>query len=632
MGRVVAMYPSNMPAPFTSCLDVLAIGLASPPRVDKDCMEIRYLVSRIVKDQPLRFSLSVAVLAVAGLLEGIGVAAIVPMLQIIESGTSSTVSVGTFGRVITAILAVFRLPFNLATMLGVILVFILGSELATLLQQKLLAGSSARFEASLRKKLFGAVFEAGWPYFVRTKATNLISALLADTSRGGTAYVVLVQMLGGVIMVLVYVGLALALSWQMTLAVAVVSGIVVFLLRNRANRGTKFGQAIVTADAEIYSETQENVTAAKLVKASAAEGEVLRRFDALTETRQRIQYRNAMNQAWLKTLYDSASVATVFLSIYVAVTYFGITSATLTVFLFAFYRLSPRISNLQANQSYLLSLVPGLRQVDEYMATAVAMREESGSTPLGQFSDAVSLVDVSFSYDPEHPVLCHIDLAIPHGESTAIVGPSGAGKTTVMDLVMGLLLPQGGDILVDGTSLKDVRLLDWRRQIGYVPQDASFFHATVAENIAWGYQQASRDAVVAAAKLAHADEFVAGLPEGYDTIIGDRGVKLSGGQRQRLALARAIVRNPSILVLDEATSALDAEAEEKIQRAVDGLAGSMTILIVTHRLATVKGCHLIHVLEDGALVESGSWSQLLALKGRFAELVKLQNLDGNDGR
>jgi ABC-type multidrug transport system fused ATPase/permease subunit len=302
------------------------------------------------------------------------------------------------------------------------------------------------------------------------------------------------------------------------------------------------------------------------------------------------------------------------------------TIATLTVFLFAFYRLSPRLSSLQVNQSRVLSYVPGIRRVAEYTATAIAFREESGDAALGQFSDAIRLTNVSFSYDTEHPVLHHINLKIPHGESTAIVGPSGAGKTTVMDLIMGLLLPETGDLLVDGTSLRDMRLSDWRRQIGYVPQDASFFHATVAENIAWGLADASRGDVIEAAKLADADEFIRCFPEGYDTIIGDRGMRMSGGQRQRLALARAIVRKPSILVLDEATSALDAESEERVQFAVDRLSGSLTTLIVTHRLATVRGCSLIYVLDSGTLIESGSWNELLARRGQFAELVELQTL------
>jgi ATP-binding cassette subfamily C protein len=589
-------------------------------------MQIRYLISRLWKEQPLRFSLSVVALTVAGLLEGVGVAAIVPMLQIIQAGNSAASSVGRIGRAITAILRIFHLPLNLASVLGFILVVILASEVATLLQQKVLAGSTALLEATLRKRLFRAVFEASWPFFLRTKTNDLVSALMNDTSRASQAYTTLAQVIGAIILVVVYLALALVLSWQMTLAIIIVSGIVVLLLRHRASRGTKFGQEMSRVDGEIYGATAEDLAAAKLVKASSCETGLRERFDVLTAIRQRVQYRNAMNQAWLARLYDSATIVTVFVGIYAAITFFGMSIPSLTVFLFIYYRLAPRITNLQSNQSLILSLVPGLVRVDEYTEAAEALRERSGGAPLKKFSDAIRLDDVSYAYDSEHTVIHHIGLVIPHGQSTAIVGPSGAGKTTVMDLIMGLLLPESGDILVDGESLKDIHLNDWRRQIGYVPQDASFFHATVADNIAWGFEDASRDEVVEAAKLADADEFILCLPDGYDTIIGDRGVRLSGGQRQRLALARAIVRKPSILVLDEATSALDAESEAKVQHAVDRLTGSLTVLIVTHRLATVTGCDLIHVLDKGRLVESGTWDELLARKGRFAELVERQAL------
>ncbi len=590
-------------------------------------MQIRYLVSRILRDQPLRFSLSVVTLTVAGLLEGVGVAALVPMLQIAENADMRGASGDGIGRFVGVVLESMHLPFNLATSLGFILVAILASEGASLLQQRLLADSSELFQASLRKRLFAAVTDADWPYFVRTKTADLISALISATDRAGAAYFTLVQMLGAIIVVLVYTALTVVLSWQMTLAVVVTSGVVVFLLRHRARRGTKFGQDVNRVDAEIQSETQENLTAAKVVKASSAESEVQRRFDALTEVRQRVRYRNVMNQAWLKTLYESATIVTIFIGIYAAITFFGMSVATLTVFLFAYYRLSPRISTLQANQSFLLSLVPAVIRVDEYTAAAAASREKTGDARLGQFSDSIELDDVSFAYGADLPVLRQVSLSIPHGGSTAIVGASGAGKTTVLDLILGLLRPDSGDVLVDGSSLRDVRLKDWRRQIGYVPQDASFFHATVAENIAWGFEGASREDIVEAAKLADADEFILGFPEGYDTIIGDRGMRMSGGQRQRLGLARAIVREPSILVLDEATSALDAESEEKVQSAVERLTGTLTVLIVTHRLATVRGCGLIHVLDNGRLIESGSWDELLRRRGKFAELVDLQTLE-----
>lgn len=585
---------------------------------------IRYLVARLLEEQWPRFTLLVIATALAGLLEGVGVAAIVPLMQIIEKGRGA--STGHMARIVGAALKLVGLPFALLGVLAFILGFILASQVLILAQQKLLSSSTVRFEARLRSRLFDAVMDAGWPLFLRTKSGDLVSRLSIDTVRAGYAYMTLVQMLSTLIIVFVYVGVAVTVSWQMTLAVAVTSLCVVVLLRRRAAHGTRYGRTLTETDAEIMTETQENVAAAKLVKAYAAQDEIERRFAHLTSRRGRTQYKNMMNQAWLSTLYNSATISSVFIGIYLAVTHLGMTSGNLVVFLFVFYRLSPRISNIQANYSQVLSFIPGLREVDSLTATAQAMKEHSGAEPLTAFRSQIDFCDVSFAYSPGTPILEHLDLSIPKGAAVAIVGPSGSGKTTIVDLMMGLLVPNSGEILVDGVPLTNIKLGDWRQRVGYVPQDAAFFHASVKDNIAWGNVNVSLEDIIEAARLAFADDFVAALPEGYDTIIGDRGVRLSGGQRQRLALARAVLRKPDILILDEATSALDAESEDKIQKAVDRLAESTTIVTVTHRLATVRGSSFVYLIENGELVESGSWDELVARRGRFRQLTELQGL------
>jgi len=270
--------------------------------------------------------------------------------------------------------------------------------------------------------------------------------------------------------------------------------------------------------------------------------------------------------------------------------------------------------------------VPALRIVDEMTAEARAAKEETGTQTAPLLKHGVSLDHVSFQYREDATVLKDVSLAIPKGSTVAIVGPSGSGKTTIVDLLLAVIAPTGGSVDVDGESLTEIDLCGWRRQIGYVAQDSSFFYDTVRRNIAFGCSDATDERIEEAAKLAYADGFIAELPEGYDTIIGDRGVRLSGGQRQRLALARAIVRQPEILILDEATSALDSESEQKIQIAVDQLAQHMTVVIVTHRFSTVRNADVIHFLEHGCLVESGSWDELLAKGGRFAEMQDKQSL------
>jgi ATP-binding cassette subfamily C protein len=239
---------------------------------------------------------------------------------------------------------------------------------------------------------------------------------------------------------------------------------------------------------------------------------------------------------------------------------------------------------------------------------------------------SVEFRDVCFGYD-KTSVLEGIDLKIPVGQTVGLVGPSGSGKSTVADLLIGLIKPVKGLILVDDEILTPGIVRAWRKLIGYVSQDTFLFNDTVRSNLLWACPGASEEEMMGALKLAAADEFVSRLPNGMDTLLGDRGVRLSGGERQRLSLARAILRKPSLLILDEATSNLDSKSEMRIQAAVEGLHGSLTTLVITHRLSTLRNADTIYILENGRIVEHGSWSDLVAMNGKFLNLCLTQGME-----
>jgi ATP-binding cassette, subfamily C, bacterial len=581
-------------------------------------------IRRLLREQPLRFTAVVVSAALAGVLDGVWIAALVPLLDVLGGKGSG----GSVGALVGGALGVLGVEVSLPAILGFVLFFVLAQQVATVAQAKIAWGSIYRFESDLRNRLYSAVFDAGWPFFVGEKTGDLVNALTVESTRASTAYNYLNQLLSIGLVVAAYIALAFLLSVPMTLIVVVAGATFAFGLRKKVARGTRFGLDVTDLNQDVQGAALENISGAKLVKGVGAERDSVARFGDTVRRLANKQYRMQMNQAWVKLIYDSLSAVVVVVGIWLATTQFRMALAELMVFLVIFARIAPRISNLALLQHNLLAFLPALDRIDDLTAEASSMREESGETRLAPFRDAIELRGVTFGYDPDEPVVRDLDLTIQAGGTTAVVGPSGAGKTTIIDLVMRLILPQAGTAEVDGVPMAELDVADWRRRIGYVAQDAVLFHASVRDNIAFGAPDATEDEIREAARLAFADEFISEMQDGYDTVVGDRGMRLSGGQRQRIALARAIVRRPEILILDEATSALDAESETKIQAAVAALAQRLTVLIVTHRLATVRDAGTIYVLDDGRLVERGTFDELVAAGGRFEELRRLQALDG----
>jgi len=577
---------------------------------------------------PWRLALAAALLVVSGVSEGLSLLLLVPLLRFVGLDPAA----GTTGRIdqtIASALAWANVP---RTLVAVLFLYVAAASL-----QVLLVRYQAIFNIALeqdivrrlRRRLYRSMFSAGWPFLARQRSADLIHVLTHELDRMGAATGQLSATVAGMFVGLVYFGLALALSPAMT-AMVLASGLLLLaMLRGGSRRARAAGVEFSRASAAMYGAAIEHLGGIKTIKGQSREDRAVALFAGAADALAVAHVRAADANSRSKAGYDLGAVCVLAVTLYLAIDTLRVPSATLLLLLFLFARIMPRLAALQQGFHQYLTLLPSVQSVSGWQAKLDAAAEQDTVADPRPFrlTGDIRFDGVSFAYADGAPTtLRDIDLVLRAGETTAIAGSSGAGKSTLADLLMGLLIPIEGIITIDDEPLDRNRLRAWREQIGYVAQDTFLLHDTVRANLLWADPDASDADIDRALRLSAADGFVAVLPDGLDTVIGDRGVKLSGGERQRLALARALLRKPALLILDEATSALDSENEQRIQHAIERLRGSMTILVIAHRLSTIRGADVIHVIEQGRLVESGDWDTLLALPGgRFQQLCAVQD-------
>jgi len=416
-------------------------------------------------------------------------------------------------------------------------------------------------------------------------------------------------------------------EWRLALLAMAVFPLAVFLILWLGKRTRRVSQATQVSNAHLYTVLQESLIGQRIVKAFARENYEEQRFKTANwgyfRTRMQLNSVRELSPPIMEFLGSLGMAGIIFYGGY-AVIQGTSTPGTFFSFLAALLMLYQPIKSLSAVQNIVQEGLAAATRVFGLMDRDPEIKDRLGAVPLPPLQKDIVYQKVAFAYENGRTVLQDIDLAVSRGEIVALVGPSGAGKSTLLNLLPRFYEVSEGALTIDGVDIRDVTLNSLRAQIGVVTQQTILFNDTVRHNVLYGNLSASEADIIAALQAAHAYNFVAALPEGLDTLIGEQGVRLSGGERQRLAIARALLKDPPILILDEATSSLDSESEREVQQALDSLIVGRTTLVIAHRLSTVRNAHRIVVLEDGRIVETGSHSDLLAAGGLYRRLYEMQ--------
>ena len=555
--------------------------------------------------------------------EAIGIALFFPLFTL---GAQSAPT-DPIARLFGSVFAFLHLPFSPGAALPIIagiFVFKGALQYATTIYQVSLTHHVVR---ELRRRVLRAIGRADYQYLSGKSAGYSANLVVNEVTRAASAFQHFVRSMPPLVNATVLFGIVLFIDWRLTIVCVFMALTMVGFLRFSGRVAAHHSRLFSNESSRLTSLLIQAVHAFKYLRATAGFGVFETRMLETSDRALRADFKASGAGAVMNSIAQPVMV--LFLSgvLYYRAVIRGEQLASLFILLIYFQRIMGEMFALQTSWQTFCGYMGSVEMLRDSVDENEANAERGGSEPFSALDEAIVCEGLSFAYRPDVPVLTDIALRIPRRTTVAFVGESGSGKSTLVDLVSGTLRPGQGAVRYDGRALTELDIASVRRRIGYVPQDAIVFDDTVANNIALWRPEMAASRIEAAAQHAHCADFILTMPQGYASQIGDRGVMLSGGQRQRLAIARELVKDPEILILDEATSALDSGSERAIKQSIDELQGKMTIIIIAHRLSTVRSADRIYVLHEGRIVEQGSYDELVAQpNSRFKQMVDLQSL------
>ncbi|WP_164667432.1 ABC transporter ATP-binding protein [Virgibacillus doumboii] len=564
-----------------------------------------------------------------GLLEGVAILLLIPLISI-----SGIIDMGVEGIPLLNNLGFIE---NIPPLIGlpVILTFYVLLVIGQNIVRRQLTVKNTEIQQGflryMQVETYKSILHSNWQFFVKQRKSDLVNILTSEIGRSSMGAYSVLKFISSTAFSAIQIGLAFILSPSITIFVLLCGLILIFFNRKFLKRSLALGRRNFELGREYLGGVTDQMNGIKDIKSNTLEDSRMVWFQSITKDMKNQQVEYTRLKATSQLYYKVASALLIAVFIYFALMMFQAQAAQLLLITAIFSRLWPTVAGIQASLEQIASTIPSFKAVIALQNECKIAREfeknkEEKIIPL-QVQNGIECDHIHFRYNQRknNYALKDIDITIPATQMMAFVGRSGAGKSTLIDILLGLNKPEKGQVIIDGVPLTSDQLLAWRRSISYVPQDPFLFNTSIRDNLLLVEPDASEEQMWDALDFSSAAEFVSKLPDGLDTLIGDRGIKLSGGERQRLVLARAILRNPSILVLDEATSSLDTENEAKIQEALDRLKGKMTIIVIAHRLSTIRNADQVVVLEEGEIVQKGGFTQLAGEKrSTFSYLLQNQ--------
>ena len=592
-----------------------------------------YLILREFKHFRKLAILAVVLSFLAATFEGVSIGFLLSFLQSLTSPDGKPIQTG-IGWIDIWILGVNTSPTSrLYRISALILVSSWIRSIFNYLSQVYMEVTQLSLLERLRIQIFEQFQALSLSYFAKVKSGELINTITSEIERIKYAFNGVAFLLTRSLTIIIYLVSMLLISWQLTLISVMLFSLLIVGLSTLNGKVREASFEISAASGHFISTAIEFINGIRTVHAFATQDFERKRYynaaSNLVSTSMKIVRRTAIIKPLAEGLGTTILIGMIATAFGLFVTKGTLQVGSLLTFFFLLFRLVPVIQDINGARASLASLQGAVDNIKELLRTDNKQYFQNGDMEFVGLKRSIELVSVDFAYDASNWVLNNVTLTIEQGQMTALVGASGAGKTTLADLIPRFYDPTHGKVLIDGVDLRHLEIDSLRRKLAVVSQDTFIFNTSVRNNIAYGTERASQVEIEEAARQANALEFIQQMPEGFDTQLGDRGMRLSGGQRQRLAIARALLRNPEILILDEATSALDSVSERLIQESLEKLSVGRTVIAIAHRLSTIAKADKVVVLEQGRIVEQGKYQELLERRGHLWKYHQMQHEAGH---